>query len=131
MGGYSWLKNVLRLNELKMVEWNDIIESKEDFRNSDEVLDDLEDTVFSDWNELSDPGEMWEFDKNVNHNHRSHFADLVIDREDSESPNEFIERYEDEWEGLFDDDDDDVDNHERSESLGEIFEQCEDSSNSV
>jgi len=128
--GYSWLKNVLRLNELKMVEWNDIIESKEDFRNSDEVLDDLEDTVFSDWNELSDPGEMWEFDKNVNHNHRSHFADLVIDREDSESPNEFIERYEDEWEGLFDDDDD-VDNHERSESLGEIFEQCEDSSNSV
>ena len=95
--GYSWLGNVLKFNEMKMLEWNDIIESKENFLYSQEGLDVLEDTVYSDWNELSDPSEMWEFDKNVDLNHRSHFADLVMDRPDSESPDDFAERYESEW----------------------------------
>lgn len=96
--GYSWLGNVLKFNELKMVEWSDIIESKENFRPSFEGFEDLEDTVFSDWNELSNPNEMYEFDKNVDLNHRSHFADLVIDRPDSESPEDFARRFEGEWE---------------------------------
>eukprot|EP00536_Pseudo-nitzschia_multiseries_P000897 jgi/Psemu1/62880/estExt_Genemark1.C_110130 len=95
--GYSWLGNVLKFNQMKMVEWNDIIESKESFRPSHEGLEVLEDFVYSDWNELSNPDEMYEFDKNVNLDHRSHFADLVIDRPDSESTEDFTLRVEDEW----------------------------------
>ena len=95
--GYSWLGNVLKFNEMKMLEWNDIIESKESFLPSEEEVEFLEDVVYSDWNELSDESEMWEFDKNVDLNHRSHFADLIVDRPNSESPDSFAERYEAEW----------------------------------
>lgn len=95
--GYSWLGNVLKFNEIKMVEWNDVIESKENFRPSFEGLEDLENIIYSDWNELSDPEEMYEFDKNVDLTHRSHFADLVIDRPDSECAEDFTQRVEDEW----------------------------------
>jgi len=95
--GYSWLGNVLRFNEMKVAEWSDIIESKENFRESQEGLDDLEDIVYSDWDELSDHSEMWEFEKNVDLNHRSHFVDMIVNRPDSESPTEFAQRYEDEW----------------------------------
>ena len=95
--GYSWLGNVLKFNEMKVAEWSDIIESKEDFIESHEGLDDLEDIVYSDWDELSVQSEMWEFEKNVDLNHRSHVADLVIDRPDIESPTEFAQRYETEW----------------------------------
>jgi hypothetical protein len=95
--GYGWLGNVLKFNEMKMIEWNDIIESKENFFYSHEGLEVLEDIVHSDWNELSDPSEMWDFDKNVDVHHRSFFADLVINRPDSESPDDFAHRYEAEW----------------------------------
>lgn len=95
--GYSWLGNVLKFNEMKMLEWNDIIESKESFLPSEEEVEFLEDIVYLDWNELSDESEMWEFDKNVDLNHRSHFADLIVDRPNSESPDSFAERYEAEW----------------------------------
>lgn len=131
--GYSWLGNVLKFNEMKMVEWNDIIESKANFQYSDEGLEDLEDIVYSDWNELSDPGEMWEFDKNVDLTHRSHFADLVIDRPDSETPDDFAQRYEDEWdvdawEHEHDEveEGDDIENNEDNESPEEFSERYED-----
>ena len=139
--GYSWLKNVLKLNEQKTIGLNDIIESKEDFRHSNEGLDDLEDVVCSDWNELSDPEEMYDFDRNVDTNHRSHFVDLVVDRESNESVEDFSERYLDDWEGYMDEEDDDeeeeegdvdvdvdvdVDDHEDSESVEEFSERYED-----
>ena len=95
--GYSWLGNVLKFNEMKMLDWNDVIESKESFLPSEEEVEVLEDIVYSDWNELCDESEMWEFDKNVDLNHRSFFADLVVDRPDTESPDSFAERYEAEW----------------------------------
>ena len=95
--GYNWLGNVLEFNAIKMIEWNDIVEAKENFFQSQEGIEDLEDIVYSDWNELCDTGEMWEFDKNVDLNHRSFFADLVIDRPAGESPKSFAERYEAEW----------------------------------
>ena len=95
--GYNWLKHVLKFNEIKASEWNDIIESKENFLKSHGGLDDLEDRVHSDWDELSVCSEMWEFDKNVDLSHRSHFADLIMDRPDSESATEFTQRYEAEW----------------------------------
>eukprot|EP00537_Pseudo-nitzschia_pungens_P004962 CAMPEP_0172363050 /NCGR_PEP_ID=MMETSP1060-20121228/6513_1 /TAXON_ID=37318 /ORGANISM="Pseudo-nitzschia pungens, Strain cf. cingulata" /LENGTH=1505 /DNA_ID=CAMNT_0013085701 /DNA_START=419 /DNA_END=4935 /DNA_ORIENTATION=+ len=95
--GYAWLGNVLKFNELKMVEWNDVVEAKENFRSSRERLDDLEDIIYSDWNELSNPDEMYVFDKNVDLDHRSHFADLVVDRPESESTDDFALRVEDEW----------------------------------
>jgi hypothetical protein len=136
--GYSWLGNVLKFNEMKMVEWNDIIESTENFQQSHEGLNDLEDIVYSDWNELSDPSEMWEFDRNVDLDHRSHFADLVIDRPDSESPDDFAKRYEEEWDvGSWEheseqnqelngeDPDNAVQNHEDNESSEEFLEQYE------
>jgi hypothetical protein len=136
--GYSWLGNVLKFNEMKMVEWNDIIESTENFQHSHEGLNDLEDIVYSEWNELSDPSEMWEFDKNVDLNHRSHFADLVIDRPDSESPDDFAQRYEEEWdvgswehesdqdqEHNGEEPDDGVEEHEANESPEEFLEQYE------
>lgn len=136
--GYSWLGNVLKFNEMKMVEWNDIIESTENFQHSHEGLNDLEDIVYSDWNELSDPSEMWEFDRNVDLDHRSHFADLVIDRPDSESPDDFAKRYEEEWdvsswkhesdqhqEHNGEEPDDGVEEHEANESSEEFLEQYE------
>ena len=136
--GYSWLGNVLKFNEMKMVEWNDIIESTENFQQSHEGLNDLENIVYSDWNELSDPSEMWEFDRNVDLDHRSHFADLVIDRPDSESPDDFAKRYEEEWDvGSWEheseqnqelngeDPDNAVQNHEDNESSEEFLEQYE------
>ena len=143
--GYSWLKNVLRLNEQKTIGLNDIIESKEDFRHSNEGLDDLEDVVCSDWNELSDPEEMWEFEKNVDTNHRSHFVDLVVDRESNESVEDFSERYLDDWDGYMDEedeeeeggdadddnDDNDDDDHEESESVEEFSGRYEDDWNSL
>lgn len=96
--GYSWLGNVLKFNEMKVRELNDIIESKENFLHSHEGLSDLENIVNSDWNELCDPNEMWEFDKNVDLDHRSHFADLVIiDQPNRESQDDFAERSMAEW----------------------------------
>ena len=95
--GYSWLGNVLKFNEMKAMEWNDIIEGKENFRYSEEGLEVLEDVAYSDWRELCDTNEMFEFDKHVDLNHRSPFADLVMDRPGSESPDAFAERYQAEW----------------------------------
>ncbi len=95
--GYSWLGNVLKFNEMKAMEWNDIIEGKENFRYSEEGLEVLEDIAHSDWRELCDTNEMFEFDKHVDLNHRSPFADLVMDRPGSESPDAFAERYQAEW----------------------------------
>jgi len=97
MRGYSWLRNVLKFNEMKVLEWNDIIESKESFLYSDEELEDLEDILYSDWNELSDPNVMWEYEENVDTNHRSHFVDEVTDLPDSESAEAFTKRFEAEW----------------------------------
>ena len=62
------------------------------------------------WNELS-----------VDLNHRSHFADLVLDREGSESPAEFMERYEDDWDGIVDEEGDFADHDEDNQSSDELL----------
>jgi hypothetical protein len=95
--GYAWLGNVLRFNQMKMVEWNDVIEAKEGFRWSQEGLDELVELVKSDWNELSQDGEMWDWNRNVDRNHASHLADCIMGLDDEESPEEALERIESDW----------------------------------
>ncbi len=121
--GYSWLGNVLKFNELKAMEWNDIIEAKETFLPSQEGLEVLEDVVYSDWSELSDPSEMWEFDKNVDLNYRSHFVDLLMDRPESESPDAFAERYQAEWDVESWEHEHDKDQGRGEELMGEVSQQ--------
>jgi len=101
--GYSWLKNVLKLHESQRAELNDMIESKEGFRYNGEGINVLEDLIYSDWNELSDPEEMWEFDRSVNQNQRSHVPNIAAMRESNESSDDFIKSYSDEWESFLND----------------------------
>ncbi|KAL3931251.1 MAG: hypothetical protein SGARI_004258, partial [Bacillariaceae sp.] len=117
--GYKWLMNVLRFNDMKMVQWSDIIESKEGFQHSDEEIEELEENLSLDWNELSNTDEMGDWNKNAEINHASHIAErLETTQHNSESPDEVSERMEDEW-GWMDSSDGDIDYDHGDGSEGE------------
>jgi hypothetical protein len=110
--GYNWLLNVLHFNDMKMMQWSDIIESKEGFIHSEEDVEELQDNLSLDWNELSNADEMWDWNKNVDTNHISHIAERLETTEHMfESLEEVSERMEEQWgwtQSADDDDGDDV-----------------------
>lgn len=124
--GYSWLTNVLRFNDMKMVQWNDIIESKDGFESSDERLVDLEEVVSGDWNELFDADEMWDWKKNVNLNHISYIAQSIKGDEHPESTTAMSDRIEDEWGWATLETEDDEDLNAVLENVGADDESLED-----
>mmetsp|Transcript_2933 Transcript_2933/g.5091 ORF Transcript_2933/g.5091 Transcript_2933/m.5091 type:complete len:90 (+) Transcript_2933:1-270(+) len=85
-----------------------MIQSKEGFRHSDERVDELEDVVASDWNELSDDSEMWEWNKNVDTNHASLIAERITEDDRSETADDLLERIEEEWGYVFDEDEEEL-----------------------
>ncbi|KAG7363029.1 DNA primase [Nitzschia inconspicua] len=95
--GYNWLNNVLRFNDMKMMQWNDIVEAKAGFKMSPERLEDLEEIVESEWNELTNEDEMWEWNKNVNLDHVSHIAQTVKRDPNPETASALSKRIEEEW----------------------------------
>jgi len=106
--GYSWLVNVLHFNQRRIDQWSEMIQSKEGFRHSDERVDELEDVVASDWNELSDDSEMWEWNKNVDTNHASLIAERITEDDRSETADDLLERIEEEWGYVFDEDEEEL-----------------------
>ena len=82
-----------------------------------------------DWNELSNEGEMWEWNKDVETKHINQIAERLETTEHVyESPDEVFERMEEEWgwtEGL-----DDEDTDERGMAItGEIKDLSEEDGN--
>jgi hypothetical protein len=94
--GYSWLGKVLEFNQRKMETWTKIVEEKDGFFYSDMRVEELEETVVTEWNELSKDGEMWDWN-NVNDNHESFIAGNIRESGLEESY-EILGQIETDWE---------------------------------
>lgn len=94
--GYSWLGKVLQFNQRKMESWTAIVEQEEGFFYSEEGLEEFEQAVEDEWNELSEEGEMWDWNKNVDVLHESYIAANLRVRE-AEASGKVLEQIENEW----------------------------------